>query len=78
MEVESNTAETHGRTSLFADEVEQNRSPDLHIFFFSNGSTAPRGHRPHHFEASRSHILDTPHSVGLLWTSDQPVAETST
>jgi hypothetical protein len=28
-------------------------------------------------EASRSH-LDTPHSVGLLWTSDRPVAETST
>ena len=26
---------------------------------------------------SRSHS-DTPHSVGLLWTSDQPVAETST
>jgi hypothetical protein len=37
------------------------------LFFFSNGSTAP----------SRSHS-DTPHSVGLLWTSDQPVAETST
>ena len=28
-------------------------------------------------EASRSHS-DTSHSVGLLWTSDQPVAETST
>jgi hypothetical protein len=28
-------------------------------------------------EASRSHS-DTPHSVGLLWTSDQSVAETST
>ena len=28
-------------------------------------------------EASRSHS-DTPHSVGLLWTSDQPNAETST
>jgi hypothetical protein len=28
-------------------------------------------------EASRSHS-DTPHSVGLLWTSDQPDAETST
>jgi len=28
-------------------------------------------------EASQSHS-DTPHSVGLLWTSDQPVAETST
>jgi hypothetical protein len=28
-------------------------------------------------EASRSHS-DTPHSVGLLWTTDQPDAETST
>jgi hypothetical protein len=28
-------------------------------------------------EASRSHS-DTPHSVGQLWTSDQPEAETST
>jgi len=27
-------------------------------------------------ESSRSH-LDTPHSVGLLWTSDRPDAETS-
>jgi hypothetical protein len=25
-----------------------------------------------------THFLDTPHSVGLLWTRDQPVAETST
>jgi hypothetical protein len=29
------------------------------------------------FEGSRSHT-DTPHSVGLLWTSDQPDAETTT
>jgi hypothetical protein len=28
-------------------------------------------------EASKSHS-DTPHSAGLLWTSDQPDAETST
>jgi hypothetical protein len=28
--------------------------------------------------ASRSYSLDTPQSVGLLWTSDQPDAETST
>ena len=28
-------------------------------------------------EASRSHS-DTPHSVGFLWTGDQPDAETST
>ena len=29
------------------------------------------------YEVSRSHS-DTPHSVGILWTSDRPVAETST
>jgi hypothetical protein len=28
--------------------------------------------------ASRSRRLDTPHSVGLLWTNDQPEAETPT
>jgi len=28
-------------------------------------------------EASRSHS-ETPHSVGLLWTSNQPDAQTST
>jgi len=28
-------------------------------------------------KASRSHS-DTPHSVGLLWTGDQPGVETST
>jgi hypothetical protein len=28
-------------------------------------------------EASHSHLV-RPHSVGLLWTSDQPDAETST
>ena len=28
------------------------------------------------YEASRSHS-DTPHSVGILWTSDQPDTETS-
>jgi hypothetical protein len=35
------------------------------------------GHGLLMIEASRSHS-DTPHSVGLLWRSDQPVAETST
>ena len=29
------------------------------------------------YGASRSHSLDTPHSLWLLWTSDQSVAETS-
>jgi hypothetical protein len=48
--------------------------------FFSNGSTAPWGPRPPHFSRLHDHILflDTPHSVGLLWTRDQLVSETST
>ena len=29
-------------------------------------------------EVSRSHTTDAPQSVGLFWTSDQFVAETST
>jgi hypothetical protein len=30
------------------------------------------------FYVSRSHSLDAPQSVGLIWTGDNPVAETST
>jgi len=30
------------------------------------------------YGASQTHPLDTPHLVGLLWTSDQPNAQTST
>ena len=45
------------------------------VFFF-HGATAPRG-PPHYRGFTRTHS-DTPHSVGLLWTSDRPDAETST
>jgi hypothetical protein len=46
------------------------------IYIFSNGSTAPWGPRPPHFSRLHDHtFLDTPHSVGLLWTRDQIVAE---
>jgi hypothetical protein len=49
------------------------------FFFLSNGSTAPRGPRPLIFRSfAITHLLDTPQSVGLFWTSDQPDAETST
>jgi hypothetical protein len=47
------------------------------VFFF-HGATSPLvGQGLLVIEASRSHP-DTPHSVELLWTSDQPDAETST
>jgi hypothetical protein len=48
-----------------------------YIFFY--GSTNLYGHGPPRFvEVSWSHIWDTPQSVGLLWTREQLVAETST
>jgi hypothetical protein len=42
--------------------------------FVAGGNTA----HSELYGASRSHSLDTPHSVGLLWTTHQPDAETST
>jgi len=43
---------------------------------FFNDLTALIGQGLLIVEASRSYS-DTPHSVGLLWTNDRPVAETS-
>jgi hypothetical protein len=48
---------------------------ELH-FIFPKAQQLLVGQGLRFIEASRSHS-DTPHSVGLLWTSDQPVAETS-
>jgi hypothetical protein len=47
------------------------------LFFFSMAQQPPVGQGFLIIEASRSHS-DTPLSVGLLWTSDEPDAETST
>ena len=47
------------------------------IVFFNHGTTALEGQGLLIVEGSWSHS-DTPHSVGLLWTSDQPDTETST
>jgi hypothetical protein len=48
------------------------------ISFFPPVAQQPLvGQTLHIIEASRPHS-DTPHSVGLLWTSDQPEPETST
>ena len=45
--------------------------------FFTMAQQPLVGRGPLIVEDSRLHS-DTPHSVGLLWTSDQPHAETST
>ena len=47
------------------------------IFFFSMAQQPVGGQGRLIIEDSQSH-LETPHSVGLLWANDQPVAETST
>ena len=45
--------------------------------FILHGATALVEQSPLTIEASRPHS-DTPHSMRLFWTSDQPVAETFT
>jgi hypothetical protein len=45
--------------------------------FFTMAQQPPVGQGPLIIEDSLLHS-DTPHSVGLLWTSDQPDAETAT
>ena len=52
-------------------------SASVLIFFFS-GATAQRRSRPPHSGGFQITHNDTPQSVGLLWTSDRPLAETST
>jgi hypothetical protein len=47
------------------------------LFFFLPWRNIPSGPRPPHCRRFTWHS-DTPHSVGLLGTSDQPDAETST
>jgi hypothetical protein len=42
----------------------------------NNNNNNNSGARPPHYWSLE--ITDTPHSVGLFWTDDQPVAETST
>ena len=49
----------------------------LKFRFFPMAKQPLVGQGLHVTEASQSHS-DTPHSAGLLWTSDHPVAETST
>jgi len=61
--------------------AEDSRSPEVGIrsyYFFYHGATAPV---VQDLLISRIHDhpqLDTSHSVGLLWTNDQPDAESST
>jgi hypothetical protein len=51
----------------------------VYVFtFFIHGATAPSGPGHPHYRGFTITLRHTPHSVGILWTSDQPDAETST
>ena len=59
--------------------------PAIALFF--HGTTTPQWARPHHYRGftitprhthTHTHTHMHTHSVELLWTSDEPVAETST
>jgi len=48
------------------------------FFFFSMAQYSLVGQGLLNIEASLLHSLDTTHTMGILWTRDQPDAETST
>jgi len=50
----------------------------MNPFLFVFGATAPSGPGPPHSRGFYITHNDPPQSLGLLWTSDQLVAETST
>jgi len=56
--------------------------PDTHYakfnIFFLPWRNSPSGAKASCLPRIHDHTQDTPHSVGLLWTSGQPEAETST
>jgi hypothetical protein len=58
-------------------DFKKNTIKNLGFIYFFNGWTALVSIGILTFEVPRSQS-DTSHSVGLFWTSDQPVAETST
>jgi hypothetical protein len=49
-----------------------------HLQFFPRGAADLSGPGPPHYRGFTITLRHTPQSVGLLWTSDQPDAETST
>jgi hypothetical protein len=53
------------------------KAVDRRIIFFYPAFTTLYEFEPPHSRGSEITPKDAPHSVGLLWTSDQPVAETS-
>ena len=65
----------HFKNHIFPTYFRLSSSTD---FFLFSGTTAQHGPRPPHSGGFWISHTDTPYWVLLLWTTDQPVAETST
>jgi len=63
---------------MFSVSVKLDELPIFINNFFPRGAAAQRWPWPPHSRGSHITHNDAPQSVGLLWTSDQLVAETST
>jgi hypothetical protein len=50
----------------------------VYIYFFPIMAQQPLVGQGLYISTVHDHTQGTPHSVGLLWTREQPVAETST
>ena len=66
-----------GNTPYLLQYIDLRTSDTFTLGLFPCGTTAPSGSGPFNVGALRSHS-DTPQSVGLLWTNDQPEVETYT
>jgi len=64
------------KQKIESDLIKNLQNKEIYLFFFFGASTRFRV-MASPYMASRSHSFNTPQSVALLWTSDQPDAETS-
>ena len=75
-------ARTHTHTHTHTHTEALNYKPFpitcMPLFLFLHSATAARGPGRRHYTGFMLTLLDTPHTVGLLWASDQSDAETST
>ena len=66
---------THWGAVLQSHQTQQRTASKSLFFFLSSGASTRFRAMVSLYEAARSHSLDTPHSVGFLWSSDQPEAD---
>jgi hypothetical protein len=64
--------------NAFQPGVYQHHASSYYIYYFFMAQQPPSGPGPPQYRGFTITLRHTPHSVGLLWTSNRPDAETST